>query len=240
VLDPASGHPKVTGDVQLDIEKWTVFDGMVVGKANDKLSPGRDTIVAYRLDTLALAWQAPQPAGSSIEVVRPCGPHAVCAGVEANGGGKTVTGFGTADGKQRWQLSFDGAVDEKWYVLGGQLVMGDGPFDNLNEAVVVNNGDGKVAQRLDPGTTRQYTVVAGDGNRMALSSVLLTGAGSTVHWQVQVQDLGSGSRSAGVDIGDKLPKYVSLVGGTLMVITESRQLRILRVPGAPGASPALK
>ena len=238
VLDPGTGKPRVTGDVPLDIEKWLVYDGAVIGKASDKASPGRDTVQAYRLDTLAKTWAVPEPAGSSIEVVRPCGQHLVCVAVQASGGDKTVTAYQVTDGKQVWQVKGDFSLDPKWYVFGPDVIFGDGPFTNLNEAMVINAADGKLLRKLDS-TPRQYTVVAGDGGKVAVTSVAVSGGGST-HWQISVMDLASGARTSGVDIGSSLPKQASLVGDVLTVVTAGHDLRIMKVPGGPSPSPALR
>jgi hypothetical protein len=238
VLDPGSGKARVTADVPLDIENWLVYDGAVVGKASDKASPGRDTVQAYRLDTLAKTWGIPEPAGSSIELVRPCGQHLVCVALQASGGDKTITAYQVADGKQVWQAKGDFSLDAKWYVFGPNVILGDGPFTNLNEALVINSADGKLLRKLDT-SPRQYTVVAGDGGKVAVTSVAVSGAGST-HWQVSAVDLASGARTSGVDIGNNLPKQVSLVGDVLTVVTAGHDLRIMKVPGGPSPSPALR
>jgi molecular chaperone HscA len=232
VLDAATGKPRTTGDVPLDISRWTVFDGMIIGKASSDASPGRDTVVAYQLGNLAKAWDLPQPAGTSIDVVRACGQHLICVALQPSNGDKVVIAYEVSTKREVWRYTID-ATDPRWYLLGDRLVLGDGTFASLTDAAILDGATGKSAHPLGDRTHR-YMVVAGRGQWAAVQYATANAAGN-VEWLVAAVDLASGAISAGVAVGKDQPMEVQLAGDAITVVTADHKLRVLKLPGGPAA-----
>ena len=223
VVETGTGRASRSGNVALDMSKWTVFDSLIIGRASDAASPSKDVLYAYDLTSLARKWELPAAVGDKIKAVRPCGQHLVCVVTDLNVGDLAFSAVDTRTGKESWRNPMDFAVDAGWYPLGGQLLFGDSAFAPVYDPVVLDPVTGKSSHAF--GTNRQFHALAGDGPRAALEYFA-----ANSHDYVGVGDLRSGRRSGGVDLGEKQAKQVSLVGDILTVITEGHQLRIARVP----------
>jgi molecular chaperone HscA len=228
VVDAGSGRTRVSAALPLDVEKWTAYDGAVIGVLNSSASPGRTTVAAYRLNTLARMWEIPVPAGGDVELVKPCGEHLVCVAASSAGGGKTVTAYTVASKQHVWQRTGDFSVDPRWYLLGGELVLGDGPFVQLGEAAAVDPTDGKQRRAFDEGNLR-YQVLAGDGTRVVLSYARANTAGQVV-FRLVVADLVSGARSGELAVGAEPPKQVVLAGDTVAALTADHRIVVASIP----------
>lgn len=225
VLDAATGKPRVSGRVPLDDSEWTVFDGFVVGKASSSASAGRDTVVAYRLDTLEKVWQLPQSAGESVTEVKPCGPHLVCVLVSSSRGARVSALDVTAGGKVVWKDE-DAPSSAYWYVVGGRLLYGEHPFDDISEASVRDPATGASARTLGDETV----IGASEGHAMVFDVVSARGV---TQWRVATIDLATGARNVAPVGGDQI-EQARLVGGVLAVVTKDQQVLVFRVPGAAG------
>jgi molecular chaperone HscA len=218
VLDAASGHRLVGGQVglqdDLNAVTWTAYDGLLVGAAKE----GAPTLVAYRLSTLKQAWRYPLPAGASVQLLKACGEHRICVSSEVNSEYQ-VMAVDTTSGKAAWgkPLTAEFADEPGWYVLGQKMVYGYRPFTSIGgrQLPLSLPNDAGVANPLLRDAS--ITMNAGNGRYGALVGPQLHG--STVDWVVSLVDLTSGRSTAGLDVGAaKTQPTISVVGTTVTVL----------------------
>lgn len=221
VRDAAGGDVAVSGDLPFDGDVWTVFDGLVVGLANDEASPGRDTLIAYSLADLGEAWRIELDVAFTVQNVKACGPHLVCAALDhsdADDQYKTVA-YDTATGEQRWEVAVDWATDDHWYTSPSGLVHGDQPSDTVSYAKVIDFEGG---------------IRLGDGE--PISSVLAVRDDRAVveaygnGFEVSVLDMANGATSAGSSVGPDVPEHASLAGDLLVVLTGDKRAQVYTIP----------
>jgi outer membrane protein assembly factor BamB/Ethanolamine utilization protein EutJ (predicted chaperonin) len=219
LLDGASGRPKASGALPLDDELWVAFDGLAIGKLSDDVS-AREALAAYRVSGFTRAWQFDGvDAGTTVERVKPCGPHLVCVAVS---GGDTdrVIALNTADGKEVWHRDVDWSDEPGWYACGDRLLFGDATFDTVDEPVLLDTG-GRVLHTLGRGTAMGV-----HGGRLVLREVKVNG-----QWAVSLVDAATGRRSPNAEIGPAdgdLPLAFTVGGGTVAVITGDRHVAVYR------------
>jgi outer membrane protein assembly factor BamB len=222
VRDAASGDATAEGDLAIDSERWTVFDDLVIGRASDEASPGRDTLIAYSLSDFGQAWSVPLDVSFTIQEVKACGPHLVCAAldhVDADDQYKTVA-YDTATGEQRWEVAVEWSTEDHWYTAPDGLVHGDQVFDVVDTAKVLDFEGG---------------IRLGDGE--PITSILAARQGLAVvqeyggtGFEVAVLDLATGQTSAGVDVGPDLAEHAFLAGDLLVVLTGDKRALVYTVP----------
>jgi outer membrane protein assembly factor BamB len=221
VRDAADGSVAVSGDLPLDEDVWTVFDDLIVGLANDEASPGRDTLIAYSLADLGEAWRIELDVSYSVQNVKACGPHLVCAALDhsdAHDQYKTVA-YDTATGEQRWEVAVDWATDDHWYTSPSGLVHGDQAFDTVHTAKVIDFEGGIVLGDGEPldsvlAVRQDRAVVEGYGNG----------------FEVSVLDMATGTTTAGQAVGADVPEHASLAGDLLVVLTGDMRAIVYTIP----------
>jgi hypothetical protein len=238
----ASG--KVTIDDNLLDDVWTSFDGLLVGAMTSEASNGKAQLAAYRLGDLKQAWNPVAfGAGDEIKHVHPCGDHLVCVAYKKNATDTgAVVAVDTRNGSRLdWsgmpkELFGDSSTELYWLVLAGATVYGESAFkpqlgcDRTGIEVVAPNTGATTRVLAAPGRFGSYLVIGGAGRYLAVRTVAVHG-GSSV-WQVSLQDLTTGKRSAPVDVGggDKQPQDASTAGNVLAVIGADRKVYIATAP----------
>ena len=221
VRDAADGKTDVSGDIPVDSEIWTVFDGLVIARASDEASPGRDTLVGIGLSDLNEAWNLPLDAGNSITLVKACGPHLVCVAIDnsaADDQNRTIA-VDTATGQQQWSITVDWSTEEGWYTGSSGLVFGDQVFDTVDEFQLLDF-EGKAV--IDP---EEYTsILAAGGDRAAVEKSTMSG------WSVSVMDMTTGTQSAAADTGSELPEHAALAENLLVVLTGDNRALVYTIP----------
>ncbi|SDE21336.1 PQQ-binding-like beta-propeller repeat protein [Glycomyces harbinensis] len=221
IRDAATGEALTSGALPIDGEAWTVYDDLVVARASDEASPGRDTLVAYSLSDLGEAWSVPFDAGVGIQHVKACGEHLVCAAVDhtsADDGYKTIA-FDTATGDQVWEIPVDWAVEDHWYTGANGLVFGDQVFDTVSE-VQVRDFAGQVIVEGELFTS----ALAVRGDRVALETSDADG------WSVSIMDMDTRTQTAPASAGADVPEHVSLFGDLVVVLGGDWKARVYIVP----------
>ena len=212
VVDGSTGKVRRSGTLPIDTELWDVFEGLVIGKRNDSGSAA--VVVAYRLADLREAWKFSLPAGSTVNIVRACGPKRVCIVAEPPGASDaTVYAVDTARGAKVWERQPAVLIDAGWYVVDGKMVLGEDSFGTIGEPVVVDAAN-KVVREY---TEHSVSAIGSDGDRLMLRRVRLSGTNTI--WQIAVADLGSGKITEGVDLNTELPADAALAGDTLVVLS---------------------
>lgn len=224
VRDAATGETTMDGVIGIDDDLWTVFDGLVIGRASDAVSPGRDALVAYALTDFSVAWSLPLDAPVSIQAVKPCGPHLVCAAVDHSESDDQYRTFAvsTETGEEAWGRTVDWAFEDAWYACPDGLVFGDQSFDTVADAQILGF-DGATLRDADDATVTAFR----DG-RAVLETVASDFSGTT--FQVSVLAMADGARSATVDVGDGVPEHAALAGNLLVVLTGDFNAMVLTVP----------
>jgi outer membrane protein assembly factor BamB len=221
VRDAADGGEVTSGDLPVDSETWTVFDDLVIGKASEEASPGRDTLVAHALSDLGEAWRIELDVAFTVQHVKACGPHLVCAALDhssADDQYKTIA-VDTRTGEQSWEVAVEWSVDDNWYSTSSGLVHGDQVFDTVDSARVLDF-EGRPVVEGELFTSA--IAVRGDLAAMEVS----TPGG----WDVAVVDTATGARSAGLTVGADLPEHASFAGDLLVVLGGDKTARVLTVP----------
>ncbi|MGY0233960.1 Hsp70 family protein [Longispora urticae] len=216
VID-AAGKDKVVQPLPLDPEHWTVFNGMVVG-----VRKNTDTIVAYQMANLSKVWEHQFPSGTTFGPVSPCGPTAVCVGVQNAGrSGSTITAFGTADGAQGWAREGGriGMSAMGCLVLGGTLVCGARTYGYIDNGVVLDPAKGDSQGWV----LRDAAVRAASAQRLVIQSY------GNSRWAVSVGDLGRNRVTKPVEIGTEQLVSASIFGDTVAVVDGARHVRVLRI-----------
>jgi len=230
VLDTGDGDPIASGDLPLDHDAWTVYEGLAIGKLSDEASPGRAALAAYDLDGFTRAWEVPLPAGDTIELVKPCGARLVCAAVDGGTYRTIAVDIGTGD--EKWNRPTEFGDDDNWYAVPGGLVFGDQSFGTVDGFCLLDEAGGEITAADD---ARSVAAVAG-GQVVVLSHRVDT-ASSTAVPQVSVWDAATGRRTAPVDVGVDLAAsrvtHAVVGGDTVAVVTADHQVRVLSVTG-PG------
>lgn len=221
VRDAADGGAVASGDLPVDGNLWTVFDGLVIGKASDEASPGRHTLIAHSLSDLGEAWRIELDVAFSIRNVKACGPHLVCAAIDhtdASDQYKTVA-VDTATGEQVWEAKVDWAVDDHWYSGPSGLVLGDQVFDTVDTAALLDF-EGQV--RSEQGLFASVLAVRGD--RAVVDTADADG------WHVAVMDLATGAQTASAAVGSAPPEHASISGELCVVLTGDMRAQVYTVP----------
>lgn len=221
VRDAADGGVAVSGDLPLDEDAWTVYDGLIVGLANDEASPGRDTLIAYSLADLGEAWRIELDVSYSVQSVKSCGPQLVCAALDhsdAHDQYKTVA-YDTATGEEVWNVAVDWATDDHWYTSPSGMVHGDQSFDTVGHAKVIDFEGGIVLGDDEP----LDSVLAVRQDR-----AVVEGYGSG--FEVSVLDMATGTTTAGQTVGPDVPEHASLAGDLLVVLTGDMRAIVYTIP----------
>ncbi|WP_205328347.1 Hsp70 family protein [Glycomyces sp. YM15] len=221
VRDAADGDEVTSGDLPVDSEYWTVFDDLVIGKASEAASPGRDTLIAHSLSDFGEAWRIELDVSLSVQHVKACGPHLVCAALDhtsANDQYKTIA-VDTLTGDQVWEVGVDWAVDDQWYSTPSGLVHGDQVFDTVDSAQVLDFEGRQVVEG------ELFTSAIAVRGGLAAMKVSTMGG-----WDVAVVDTATGSWSAGHAVGADLPEHASFAGDLLVVLGGDMKARVFTVP----------
>lgn len=221
VRDAANGDTVTSGELPVNSEYWTVFDGLVIGKASEEASPGRSTLVAHSLDDFAETWRIELDVAFSIQHVKACGPHLVCAALDhttADDQYQTIA-VDTQTGQQVWEVGVEWSVDDHWYSTTGGLVHGDQVFDTVDSAQILDFEGRQVVEG-----ELFNNAVAVRGGLVAMQVSTMGG------WDIAVFDTATGERSAGYDIGADLPAHASFAGDLLVVLGGDFKARVLTVP----------
>ncbi|MFV2088772.1 Hsp70 family protein [Micromonospora sp. LOL_021] len=231
VLDTGDGDPIVSGDLPLDHDAWTVYEGLAIGKLSDEASPGRAVLAAYDLDGFTRVWEVPLPAGDTIELVKPCGARLVCAAVD--GGVYRTIAIDIGTGDEKWNRPTESGVDDNWYAMPGGIVFGDQTFGTVDDFCLLDDAGAEITADDD---TRWAAAAVADGRVVVLGHRVDT-ASSTAVPQVSVWDAATGRRTApvdvGVDLADSRVTHAVVGGDTVAVVTADHQVRVLSVTG-PG------
>ncbi|MEU6250403.1 Hsp70 family protein [Glycomyces sp. NPDC047010] len=225
VRSAADGGSLVSGDLPLDSEMWTAFDGLAIGQLSDEASPGRAALAGYSLDDLGQAWQHDFDAGYTITNVKSCGEHLVCAAVENSTAEQYQTvAVNTEDGTLLWELnSIDWSVEESWYSTPAAVLHGDQVFDTLDEVRVAD-----FAGALKDADEPYMSVLAVKDGRAVVDQV---SSGMSTVWEVFVLDPATGDRTPVQDTGPELPEHVSIAGDLVAVHTGDGRAQILAASG---------
>jgi outer membrane protein assembly factor BamB len=222
VRDAATGDAVHDGGLAIDSEQWTVFDDLVIGRASEEVSPGRDTLIAYSLADFGEAWNVPLDVSFTIQEVKACGPHLICAALDhsdADDQYKTVA-YDTATGEQRWEVAVDWAVEDHWYTSPDGLVHGDQVFDAVDAAKIIDFEGGIT---LGDGEPITMVLAARQGRAVVLD---YGGTG----FEVAVLDMATGESSAAVDVGPDLAEHAFLAGDLFVVLTGDKRVLVYTVP----------
>ncbi|WP_326553644.1 Hsp70 family protein [Micromonospora sp. NBC_01813] len=226
LLDAGTGRPVGDGALPLDHDRWTVYDGLAIGRLSDEASPGRDVLAGYALDGFAKKWELPLAGTDTIELVKPCGPQLVCVAVDGNTY-RTIA-VRTTDGSQAWSRPGEFGDEENWYAVPGGLLFGDQSFDKLDDFAVLDFTGAEVVPADDNGS-----VAAVAGGRAAVVGMRVDLAASVAVPQVSVWDAATGRRTGVVDVGADLQtsgvEQVVIGGDTVVVVTTDHQVRVLTV-----------
>ncbi|MFV2018322.1 Hsp70 family protein [Micromonospora sp. LOL_023] len=226
LLDAGTGRPVGDGALPLDHNRWTVYDGLAIGRLSDEASPGRDVLAAYAVDGFAKKWELPLAGTDDIALVKPCGPQLVCVAVDGNTY-RTIA-VRTADGSQAWSRPSEFSDDENWYAVAGGLLFGDQSFDKLDDFAVLDFTGAEVVPADDNGS-----VAAVAGGRAAVVGMRVDLAASVAVPQLSVWDAATGRRTGAVDVGADLQTsrvdQVAIGGDAVAVVTADHQLRVLTV-----------
>jgi actin-like ATPase involved in cell morphogenesis len=228
VLDTNTGRPAVTGNVPFKTDMWLAFDGTAIGVLANV--SGRDVVAGYGLDKLTKSWQVDEPAGVSVQMLKPCGPQLICVKTETTASDYQVTAYNVVTGKQAWtkQAPFD--AEPNWYVLGGRLVYGEDWFGKISDPTIVDPANGNQSRAFSTRTSKVYAIAA-NGQRVVLMGSAVSLSTSKVSWQVAVADAGSGASTGPVTAGSTQdqPTDVTITGDTVTVVTADRHFKLLRV-----------
>ncbi|MFG3343132.1 Hsp70 family protein [Glycomyces sp. NPDC048151] len=221
VRDAADGSVVHDGDLPVNSEYWTAFDDLVIAKASDEASPGRDTLVAHALSDFGEAWRIELDVAFTIQHVKACGPHLVCAALDhanADDQYKTIA-VDTQTGKQVWETVVEWSVDDHWYSTPSGIVHGDQVFDTVDSAQILDFEGGQVLEG------ELFTSAIAVRGGLAAMEVSTMGG-----WDVAVVDTATGERSAGADVGADLPEHAALAGNLLVVLGGDMKARVFTVP----------
>jgi molecular chaperone HscA len=221
VRDAANGDEITSGDLPVNSEYWTAFDDLVIGKASDEASPGRDTLIAHSLSDLGEAWRIELDVAFTIQHVKACGPHLVCAALDhasADDQYKTIA-VDTQTGEQMWEVGVEWSVDDNWYSTADGLVFGDQVFDTVDSAQVLDFA----GKQLVEGELFTSAIAVRGG--LAAMEVSTMGG-----WDVAVVDTATGEQTAGQTVGADLPEHASFAGNLLVVLGGDMQARVFTVP----------
>jgi molecular chaperone HscA len=216
---------KATGTVPIDDEQWTVYNGVVVGKLTDKEAPGQATIGGYGVGDLKKKWAVPLGPGADVERLKPCGPTQVCVDV-SNGSAhvyKTVA-IDVSTGTAAWEKPHESADKQNWYVVNNQLLLGNGTFDSISKASVIDPVTGKPIRGLGDGAT----VVSSAGGRVGLQSP--AAVGGKTRWYLTVLDPATGRAIGRADLGGDLPENIVLGAKGAVALTKQKQVLRFAVP----------
>jgi molecular chaperone HscA len=224
VYNAADGKARGSGAVPFDGETFYAYQNVLVGRLDDKVSPGRTVVAAYGLDNFAKRWEVPLPAGARVEQIRPCGPQQMCVLYNANSN-YTVFAMDLQTGKEAWKNS-TGSSRYDWYLLKDGLVMGDWEFGNLGKPALYDPATGTRKYALDGGITG-VTALAGADKWVLVRTYRYLGSRGSVNTLAAV-DITTGKLTTGVDFGDsgKQIKNASMDKNTAAAVSESRQLVI--------------
>ncbi|MEV3939234.1 Hsp70 family protein [Glycomyces sp. NPDC049804] len=221
VRDAANGNVVTSGDLPVNSEYWTVFDGFVIGEANEATSPGRSTLIAHSLGDLAEAWRLELDVAFSIQHVKACGPHLVCAALDhatADDQYQTIA-VDTQTGAQVWTVGVEWSVDDHWYSTSNGLVHGDQVFDTVDSAQILDFEGRQVVEG------ELFTSAIAVRGGLAAMEVSTMGG-----WDVAVVDTATGEQTAGQSVGADLPEHASFAGNLLVVLGGDMQARVFTVP----------
>ncbi|WP_433217401.1 Hsp70 family protein [Dactylosporangium sp. CS-047395] len=176
IVDLNTGKPKSSGKIDKKHDSWLAYDGLVMVKPENEA-----TIIAYRQSDWGTAWTYKATTGTTaVDDLRPCGEHVVCVQAEQTGNKKAFIGIDTSNGQTKWTnptLSDRGNGTIKtydkpnWYVMGdGKLVAGTGTFMTVDDASLVDPGNGKEIKILGEGLAQQ-NIYAGYGNNLVIEAV---------------------------------------------------------------------
>ncbi|MEU5875560.1 Hsp70 family protein [Glycomyces sp. NPDC047369] len=227
VRSAADGGSLASGDLPLDSEMWTAFDGLAIGQLSDEASPGRAVLGGYSLDDLGEVWKHEFEAGYSVTNVKSCGEHLVCAAVENSTAEQYQTvAVSTETGDLVWELnSIDWSVEESWYTTPSAVLHGDQVFDTLDE---VRTAD--FAGQILQGESEPYmSVLAVKDGRAVVDQV--SSSMTSTSWEVFVLDPATGDRTPVQDAGADLPEHVAIAGDLVAVLTGDGNAKILAASG---------
>ncbi|MEV4511996.1 Hsp70 family protein [Dactylosporangium sp. NPDC049525] len=215
-IDTASGAVKASGTIASDGDlPWLVYGGVAMFKKKDS-----DTsIVAYRLDNFAQAWEFKTSTGTKIEDFRPCGEKLVCVKTDKD----AVVAVGTDDGKTRWTKPMKN--EPNWYVLDGKLVMGSGAFTGMQEPVILDPANGNDKTKLG-GELLNQSSDAGAGGRIVMQTI--RNSGTTSIQVVALVNLSDGKVAAAADYATDASAYDSSFSGDTIVLIDQENRTVYR------------
>lgn len=230
VYNAATGKPRASGAAPLDGEYFSAYQGVLVGRLDDKVSPGRVTVAAYSLDNFAKKWEVGLPAGARIEQIRPCGPHNMCVSYNAN---STYSMFSMdlESNQEAWKATYSTSSRPDWYLLKGGLLMGESQIGDLGKPALHDAATGEKKQALDGGITN-VTAIAADDKWVVIRTTRYLGGGRGSVITLATVDISSGKLSSGLDLGKTSERIgnASIYKNTVSVVSENRQLVIAQTP----------
>jgi hypothetical protein len=230
VYNAATGKARVSGAVPLDGEYFSAYQGVLVGRLDDKVSPGRVTVAGYGLDNFAKRWEVGLPAGARVEQIRPCGPQNVCVSYNAN---STYSMFSIdlQSGKEAWKATYTNSARPDWYLMKSGLLMGESQIGDLGKPALHDAATGEKKQALDAGITN-VTAIAADDKWVLIRTIRYLGSGKGSVVTLAAVDVTSGKLSSGLDLGKSSERIAnaSIYRNTVSVVSENRQLVIASTP----------
>jgi hypothetical protein len=221
VVDLNTGAVKATGAAPINDDKWTVFGGMLVGVSYTQ----GNLLVGYRLSDMKQAWEFKRPAGSSIDAVKPCAERLVCVKSRVSSD-YSLEAIDVSNGQAKWNKKSDN--EPAWYVVGGELLYGEGTFTQLKNASVLDRANSNPVRSIGQGLRSPYGY-GSRGTKVAMMSFRL--AGTNVVWRVSVADIGTGKVSGTADVSADLVQDLWLSDDSIAVIdTDKRKVYRFAIP----------
>jgi hypothetical protein len=227
VVFDANGKQKAAGALPLDGQTWAAYGGVIVGRLNDKESPGRVTLAAYGADNLQQRWKLPLAAGARVERIKPCGPKIMCIeyGLDST---YTIVAFDVTTNKEAWPGTLTGNRRLDWYLLGSGLVVGEWQGVGLGDPALHDPATSQRIRNLDGGV--RSAVALGANNRWILVRGIKSGGGS--RWTVAAVDIATNKATTSLEIGPLEDEVVnaSIRNELVAVVGKSRKVIIGRTP----------
>jgi hypothetical protein len=230
VYDASTGKARGSGAVPFDGEAFSVYQGVLVGRLDDKTSPGRLTVAGYGTDTFAKRWEVPLPAGARIEQIKPCGPQHMCVLYNANST-YTLISMDLKSSKEAWKQTFTSTLKPEWYLMKAGLLLGEWQIGNVGKPAMHDVATGAKKQALDGGIT-SVAAIAADDRWVLIRTIRYLGSGKGSVTTVAAVDVETGKLSSPLDVGKSADQIenASIAKGTVAVVSENRQLVIAQTP----------
>jgi hypothetical protein len=230
VYDANTGKSRASGPVPFDGESFSAYQGVLVGRLDDKTSPGRLTVAGYGLDNFGKRWDIPLPAGARIEQIKPCGPQHMCILYNANSS-YTVISMDVKANKEAWKQTFTSTLKPEWYLLKPGLLLGEWQIGNVGKPALHDTATGTKKQALDGGIT-SVAALAADNKWVLIRTIRYLGSGKGSVTTVAAVNVETGELSSALDVGTSSDQIenASIFKNTTAVVSENRQLVIGQTP----------